>query len=134
LCVEPGVISAVLKLGLIKTFFPLTGFILSAFKDVLTPFFRLSVFTNATRLAVLDIVIPPSIPKNKAPPNTPVCFKKSLRLRLLISYIMFRVYCWALGRIFPDRDRGCIANENTIGRIYSRGSDASSPCSLLNSR
>jgi hypothetical protein len=64
----------------------LAGLILSTFKEALTPFFLLSVFTNATRLAVLDIAIPPSIPKNKVPPNTPVCFKKSLRLTLFILF------------------------------------------------
>jgi hypothetical protein len=64
----------------------LAGLILSTFKEALTPFFLLSVFTNATRLAVLDIVIPPSIPKIKAPPATPVYFKKSLRLTFFILF------------------------------------------------
>jgi hypothetical protein len=59
---------------------------LSTFKDALTPFLLSSVFTNATRLAVLDIAIPPSIPKNKAPPATPVYFKKSLQLTFFILF------------------------------------------------
>ena len=85
LCVEPGGISAVLKLGLINTFFPLTGLIWSAFKEVFTPFFRLSVFTRATRLFILGIAIPPSAPKSKAPPATPVYFKKPRRLTFFIA-------------------------------------------------
>jgi len=46
----------------------------------------LSVFTNETRLAVLDIATPPSFPKNRAAPAIPVYFKKSLRLTLFILF------------------------------------------------
>jgi len=34
----------------------------------------------------------------------------------------------------PVEGRGCIANQNTIGRICSRDSDASCPCSLLDNK
>jgi hypothetical protein len=84
LCVEPGGVSAVLKLGLINTFFPLTGLIFRTLKEALTPFFLSSVFTKATRLVVLGIAIPPLIPNDKAPPVTPAYFKKSLRLTFFI--------------------------------------------------
>jgi hypothetical protein len=83
--VEPGGVSAVLKLGLIKTSFPLTGLIFSICKEVFTPFFLLSVFTKATRLVLLGMAIPPSIPKNRAPPDTPAALKKSLRLTFFIA-------------------------------------------------
>jgi hypothetical protein len=87
LCVEPGVMSAVLKLGLIRTFFPFTGLIFRVLNDSFTPCIRLSVFTKATWLIGLDITNPPSIPIIKAPPTIPEYFKKSLRLNLFIGSI-----------------------------------------------
>src|SRR3989339_1003491 len=50
LCVEPGVGSAVLKLGLIRTCFPFAGLTPSAFREALTPPSRSAVFARTTLL------------------------------------------------------------------------------------
>jgi len=49
----------VLKLGLIRTFLPWTGFIFSTWMAFFTPCFRSPVFTNATLLAVVPMIKPP---------------------------------------------------------------------------